>query len=110
MVVHTRLRAVVRTLALYCGAGLAIVYFTYHAMNGDHGIAAARMFDQQTHDLSQELAQIQAERQMLERRIALLKPQTIDPDTLDEKARELLGLVHPNDVVVMLAPDARALH
>ena len=32
----------------------------------------------------------------------LYKAQTIDPDMLEEKSRELLGLVDPNEVVVLL--------
>jgi cell division protein FtsB len=102
MVIRTRIRAILNQLALFLGTAAAIAYFSYQAFNGDHGIQAQHQFDKQRQDLTNELAQLQDEHQALERRVNLLKAQTIDPDMLDEKSRELLGLVDPNDVVVLL--------
>ncbi|CAM5767598.1 hypothetical protein LMIY3S_02216 [Labrys miyagiensis] len=102
MVIRTRIRAILNQLALLLGTAAAIAYFSYQAFNGDHGIQAQHQFDRQRQDLTNELAQLQDEHQALERRVNLLKSQTIDPDMLEEKTRELLGLVDPSDVVVLL--------
>ena len=103
MVVRTRIRAFFRQLALYLGAGAAISYFAFHAFNGEHGIMAQRQFDQQKRELSDELRQLQTERAALERRVLLMKSDSIDPDILEEKSREMLGMTRPSDVVVLLS-------
>ena len=41
------------------------------------------------------------EREDLERHVALLRPQSIDPDTVEELARRDLGYAYPNDLVQM---------
>jgi cell division protein FtsB len=102
MVIRTRFRAILNQLALFAGTAAAIAYFSFQAFNGEHGIQAQRQFDQQKQDLTNELALLQDEHQALERRVNLLKAQTIDPDMLEEKSRELLGLVSQSDEVVLL--------
>jgi len=102
MVIRTRLRAFLNQLALFVGTAAAIAYFSFQAFNGDHGIQAQRQYDQQKQKLSDELASLQDQHAALERRVNLLRSSTIDPDMLEEKARELLGFVHPNDVIVFL--------
>ena len=37
----------------------------------------------------------------LERDVALLRPESLDPDMLDERARAILNLAHPDDLVMM---------
>ena len=44
---------------------------------------------------------LRAEREDLERHVALLRPQSIDPDTVEELARRDLGYAYPNDLVQM---------
>ena len=102
MVVRTRLRAFFRQLALFLGAACAIAYFGFHAFSGDHGIQAQHQFDQQKLDLTAQLAALEAERAALERRVTLMKASALDPDSLEEKSRQMLGLVHPDDVVVLM--------
>jgi cell division protein FtsB len=102
MVVRTRLRAFFRQTALVLGAAAAIAYFGFHAFNGDHGLMARRHYDEQKQQLTAELRRLEDERRALEHRVSLLKAGSIDPDTLDEKAREMLGLVEADDVVLFL--------
>jgi cell division protein FtsB len=102
MVVRTRLRAFFRQLALFFGAAAAIAYFGFHAVNGDHGMMARAQYLRQKRELSTELDGLRAEKAQLERRVALLKADSLDPDMLDEKAREMLGLASSNEVVVLL--------
>jgi cell division protein FtsB len=53
-------------------------------------------------ELTAELDRLKAERAHWDRKVALLRPDRIDPDTLDERARALLNLAHPNDLVMMV--------
>ena len=43
------------------------------------------------------LAELKAQRLKIEHKVVLLRPESIDPDKLDEEARAMLGFVHAND-------------
>lgn len=49
-----------------------------------------------------ELAQLQAERDVLKNRVALLNPAKVDPDMAGELLRANLNVVHPDEVVLIL--------
>jgi len=102
MVTRRRLRSVLTALGLYLAAALLIGYFWVNAFTGNHGLNARQSIDQQIAQLSGELAQVQAERVVWERRVALLKPDSLDPDLLDERARALLDYVDANDLTLKL--------
>jgi cell division protein FtsB len=93
-------RLLVATLA--CGM---IAYFVWHAFHGNYGIHAKQALEIRAGELEAELAEARAERQAMERRVALLKSQSIDPDILEERARESLSLAHPNDIVILRRAD-----
>jgi cell division protein FtsB len=48
----------------------------------------------------------------LERDVALLRPESLDPDMLDERARAILNLAHSNDLIMLKrrqpVPEAKA--
>ena len=100
MVSRTRLRTFLTTLALYVGAGLLIGYFGIHAYGGNHGLRAKEDLAVQMKDLSEEVARLKAERAEWERRVALLRSGSLDPDMLDERARAMLDYVHQRDLVL----------
>jgi len=100
MVTRRRLRSVLTALGLYLAAALLIGYFGVNAFTGDHGLNARQNIDQQITQLSGELSAVQAERAIWERRVALLKSDSLDPDLLDERARALLDYVDANDLTL----------
>jgi cell division protein FtsB len=102
MVTRRRLRTVLTTLGLYVGAALLIGYFGVNAYTGNHGIRARQGLDVQLARLASERDDLRQERQRWERRVALLKPQSIDPDMLDERARALLDYVDSRELTLML--------
>ena len=79
-------------------------YFAYHALQGGNGLWALRDLDAEAARLSHEAAILHAERERLESRVALLRPDNLDPDLLDEEARRTLGFVRPDEVVILLTP------
>ena len=101
MVTRRRLRAFFGALALYVAAALVIGYFGANAYSGKYGLDARANLEQQIAALTAELRDAKAERERWERRIALLKSDGLDPDMLDERARSLLGVVDPRDVVLL---------
>ena len=101
MVTRRRLRTVLTALCLYFGAALLIGYFGVNAYTGNHGINARQGLDEQMARLTTERDTLRAERQQWERRVALLKSSSLDPDMLDERARALLNYVDARDLTLM---------
>ena len=102
MVTRKRLRSILTALGLYLGAMLFIGYFGVNAYTGNRGLKAKQSLDAQIAELSGDLAALKQERASWERRLMLLRSASLDPDMLDERARYLLGYVHPHDVVMAL--------
>jgi cell division protein FtsB len=100
MVTRKRLRTVLNALALYIIAALVIGYFGVNAYSGNHGLRAKQDLDQQIAELSEELGNLKSERAGRERRVLLLKPESIDPDMLDERARVLLNYADPRELTL----------
>ncbi len=81
---------------------LLLAYFGYHAIEGDRGMLAYLRLVQEIKkaEISRDL--IQADRQQIERRVALLRPDGVDPDMLDERARIMLNLGRRDELTIML--------
>ena len=75
-------------------------YFGWNATRGDHGLTAYGQRQKQLVTAQASLASAEAERDAWEKRVAGLRANHIDPDTLDERARAMLNLADPNDIVV----------
>ena len=101
MVKRPRLRSFFTALGLYVLAALLIGYFGVNAYTGDHGLRAREELDRQIGSLTSQLAEATAEREFWERRVKLLKSESIDPDVLDERARDLLDYVDPRDLILI---------
>jgi cell division protein FtsB len=85
--------------------GFAIVgYFVYHSIEGDRGLVAYMLLRERIVEAQAQLDEATAERQALERRVALLRPDNLDPDLLDERARLILNLARPDEVVIFDPP------
>ncbi|MEI8145636.1 MAG: septum formation initiator family protein [Alphaproteobacteria bacterium] len=101
MVVRTRFHRILQAVGLYCLAAAAIGYFGFHAYHGDHGIQANQRFQAEARALKVELAALKRERSEVERRVVLLRASGLDPDMLDQRARELLNFAGPHDLVLV---------
>ena len=76
-------------------------YFGYHLQIGDHGLKARANLEGRKQVLEGELAGLQEVRQRLERDVSLLRPESLDPDMLDERARAILNLAHSDDLIML---------
>jgi cell division protein FtsB len=101
MVKRPRLRSFFTALGLYVLAALLIGYFGVNAYTGDHGLRAREELDRQIGSLTSQIAEATAERESWERRVKLLKSDSVDPDMLDERARSLLDYADPRDLVLI---------
>lgn len=77
-------------------------YFVYHAVQGDRGLLTLTRLQNEISDARLVLEDVRAERTVMERRSTLLRPDSLDPDMLEERARIVLNHTHPDDVVVLL--------
>lgn len=79
-------------------------FFAWHAQEGPRGFAFRAKLASQSRQLSDELATIKKQRSDFETRVALLRPESVDPDMLDEMARSTLDVAGPNDLIVLDPP------
>lgn len=77
-----------------------VAYFCWNAVNGERGLKTYPARRDELRHAQAELARVEAERDGWERRVAGLRGNRIDPDTLDERARAMLNMADPNDIVV----------
>jgi cell division protein FtsB len=82
-------------------------YFAFHAVQGDRGLIALADLEGELATARAALADLRAEREGLEILASRLRPDSLDPDLLDERARAMLDLSHPHDLVVLTPPAAR---
>lgn len=104
MVSRKRLKSVLTAIVLYALAALMIGYFGVNAFTGNRGLKAKQALDVQTQELSDEIARLKGERAQWQRRVALLRSDSLDPDMLDERARALLDYADPRDVILFAQP------
>jgi cell division protein FtsB len=88
--------------ALSLGLGAAILYLGAHAVTGRQGLVAYVDLQAQEHVLEQRVSSLEEERAQLEARAARLRPETLDLDYLDERARITLAAGDSEELVFAL--------
>ena len=81
-----------------------LCYLVFHGFYGSRGYAYRDNLLAQLGVLQGESSGVAKQRETIEARVSLLRPESIDPDYLDELARKDLFLVKPTDVIVALTP------
>ena len=79
-------------------------FFAWHAWEGPRGFRFSEKLKIQSAQLTADLAAIQKQRTSFEQRVALLRPESVDPDMLDEMARQTLDVAKPNELIVLDSP------
>jgi len=76
-------------------------YFAYHLVNGERGFIALLQLDQQLQEAKANAAILAKERTEVDSRVTLMRPDQLDPDMLEERARLMLSVGHPDEVVIL---------
>lgn len=76
------------------------LYFTFAAVQGDFGIFKRAEIDAEGRALSEELTVLQAEVARMENLTRRLSDTYLDLDLLDEQARDVLGMVRADEIVI----------
>jgi len=82
-------------------------YFGWNATQGDHGLKAYSQRQNLLRQVVADEAAAKAERDAWETRVSGLRARHLNPDTLDERARAMLNLADPSDVIIKLGPQDR---
>jgi len=94
-----RRRARYAVVPLICTSVLG--YFGYHAVQGDRGISAWVSLGQQIKGVEAQIAVNKSEHDRLEHRVSLLRSDGLSRDMLDERSREVLGLAHADELIIL---------
>jgi cell division protein FtsB len=101
MIARTRVGRFFRGLLLYAVAASLIGYFALQAFHGNYGLDARKGYEEDITRLTRERDELQSERKEIERRVVLLRPESIDPDMVEELARRDLGFAGPKDLLMI---------
>ena len=82
----------------------AVVYFAYHAVNGDRGLMAWIELKDRLEAAETAAQSVAEERRQIANRVRLLHPEHLDPDMVEERARVMLNYAYARDVLVMDKP------
>ncbi len=97
--IKRKLRAAIAPLFFFALVG----YFCWSATQGDHGLVAYAQRRQLLNQAQDDLAKAQADRSSWEYRVAALRTDHLDADMLDERARAMLNVSDPADIIVPTA-------
>ncbi len=77
-------------------------YFGWHYLYGSRSSATLAAVEEEAERLAGELSTETAVRQAIEAKVALLRPEHIDPDMLDEVARRTLHYIGKRDLIIQI--------
>lgn len=75
-------------------------YFTFAAVQGDYGVFRRVQIDAEAGMLTAERDRLAAELEVLTNKTRRLSDEFLDIDLLDEQARDVLGLIRPDEIVI----------
>ncbi len=77
-----------------------MLYFIFHAINGENGARSYILIKKQVASKTARLTQLKAEENKLERNVKLLNNKSLDLDLLEERCRIVLNYAFPNDIII----------
>jgi cell division protein FtsB len=92
--------AIIKAAAGPALAVLVIGNFAGYAIAGPNGLLALGDYKHQLAARQAQLARVEAQRNALAHRVALLDARHVDPDMADELVRRDMGLARPDEVIV----------
>lgn len=93
-------------IALLIGL-LLLAYFLYHTMYGEKGYLKEQQLRAQVESSNADLQRVKTDRATLEHRVQGLRPESLDPDLLEEEARRQLGFTKPDEKVILTPEDQK---
>lgn len=95
-----RNRPAMGALFYFFGALMLALYFTFAAVQGDYGLFKRIEIKAESEALRAELALLQGDVRRMENLTTRLSDTYLDLDLLDEQARDVLGLIRADEIVI----------
>ncbi|QQA41222.1 FtsB family cell division protein [Pelagovum pacificum] len=87
-------------IAYFLVAILLSFYFVFAAVQGDYGVFRRTVVNAEARELEEELAVLSAEVARMENLTKRLSDEYLDLDLVDEQARDMLGLIRADEIVI----------
>ncbi|MBC6443056.1 MAG: septum formation initiator family protein [Rhodobacteraceae bacterium] len=97
---HTNNRTAAGTVMVFVIGLSAAFYFIFAAVQGDYGHFRRIQTEADEAALRIQLAQLKAERAILENKTRRLSDTYLDLDLLDERARRILGMARGDEIII----------
>ncbi|WP_420820899.1 FtsB family cell division protein [Rhodosalinus halophilus] len=98
--IRTRSRPAFGVIAFFAVAFGLGLYFAFAAVQGDYGLFRRAEVELEAARLATELAALEAEIARMENLTRRLSDEHLDLDLLDERARDVLGLLRADEIVI----------
>ena len=103
--IRSRARFILPRVLAVC----TVVYFAYHAVEGDRGFLTWLRLKQELAQVHETQNVLHAERDEIQSRVSLLRPDNLDPDLLEERARDVLNYGRESEVIVITPQRRKAV-
>lgn len=77
------------------------VYFLYHSFHGSRSYPKLMSLEKTIEQMQSELSVEEATRLVLEKKVVMLRPGSINKDLLEERARLVLGYKSPDEFMIL---------
>ena len=94
--IRRRAKAAVAPTLLAC----TVAYFAYFGIYGERGLFGYFRMVERISQVEAALDESTGERDRMARRVRLLRRDALDTDILNEQARRVLGIAHPDELVI----------
>ena len=81
--------------------GSLLIYFTYHTFFGKRGYIAKNILESEIVQIHNDLEIARDTRVEIEHNVKLLRPNSLDPDMLEEQAKKILGYAGKKEKVIV---------
>ena len=95
-----RSRPAMGNIIYFLGMLMLGLYFTFAAVQGDYGVFKRAEVRAEAEALARELAALDAEVARMENLTTRLSDNFLDLDLLDQQARDVLGLIRADEIVI----------
>jgi cell division protein FtsB len=80
---------------------MTLATFAWHGFAGDRSVHYLKALKEKNDVLEGKLAGLTKEKGAMEKKLNLLRPESVDPDLVEELVRAHLGLVKPGDLLIV---------
>ncbi len=95
-----RVMGMAKAFLLPAAIGALMVYFCYHALAGDQGLAAWAKLQTEEVELEKKIVALESQREIIQEALGRLRDRTMDLDYVEEIARTKLSYVRPDELLV----------